>query len=284
MTESIPVDFTPTYRALLGEAHNMHLYLVGAGGTGSALADALARLVYHARQKGMDISLTIIDPDVISEANLGRQRFCQAEVGYEKSISLSLRLNAAFGLDIRAIPASFQPEMVLKTGYSPYHFSNNTTKKLIIGAVDNHEARQSLAQTVAAGHGNVWWLDAGNAYENGNVYIGNAVERKHLSVDETLCVCNGLPSPAIQDPALLRPDISPPQENSSCAVRTLREEQALMVNTFIAAILAHYCSQWVLQREISVLSTAFNLSPPVMTSRRLTLAALDQAFDTKREL
>lgn len=284
MTESIPVDFTPTYRALLGEVRNMHLYLVGAGGTGSALADALARLLYHARQKGMDISLTIIDPDVISGANLGRQRFCQAEVGYEKSISLSLRLNAAFGLDIRAIPASFQPEMVLKTGCSPYHFSSNTTKKLIIGAVDNHKARQLLAQTVAAGHGNVWWLDGGNAYENGNVYIGNAVERKHLSVDETLCVCNGLPSPAIQDPALLRPDISPPQENSSCAVRTLREEQALMVNTFIAAILAHFCSQWVLQREISVLSTAFNLSPPVMTSRRLTLAALDQAFDTKREL
>ena len=78
MTESIPVDFTPTYRALLGEAHNMHLYLVGAGGTGSALADALARLLYHARQKGMDISLTIIEPDVIREANLGRQRFCQA--------------------------------------------------------------------------------------------------------------------------------------------------------------------------------------------------------------
>lgn len=51
-----------------------------------------------------------------------------------------------------------------------------------------------------------------------------------------------------------------------------------MVNTFIAAIMAHYCSQWVLQREISVLSTAFNLSPPVMTSRRLTLTALAEAF------
>lgn len=110
------------------------------------------------------------------------------------------------------------------------------------------------------------------------------MERKHLSIDETLCVCNGLPSPAIQDPALLQPDPLRPDEASSCAQRTLREEQALMVNTFIAAILAHYCSQWVLQREISVLSTAFNLSPPVMTSWRLTLAALDQTFDTKSEL
>ena len=283
MTQAIPIDFTPTYRALLGEVREIQLYLVGAGGTGSALADALARLLFHARQKGMDISLTIIDPDTISEVNLGRQRFCKAEVGYEKSLSLSLRLNAAFGLDIRAISAPFQPEMVLKTGYSAYHFNNSTTKKLIIGAVDNHEARQLLAQTVADGHGNVWWLDAGNAYENGNVYLGNAVERKHLSVDETLCVCDGLPSPALQDPALLQPDPPQPDEATSCAQRTLREEQALMVNTFIAAILAHYCSQWVLRREISVMSTAFNLSPPVMTSRQLTLAALDQAFANQNQ-
>ncbi len=280
MTKVIPIDFTPTYRALLGEVRDMHLYLVGAGGTGSALADALARLLFHARQKGMHINLTIIDPDIISEVNLGRQRFCQAEVGYEKSLSLSLRLNAAFGLDIRAIPAPFQPEMVLPTGTHAYHFNNNTTKKLIIGAVDNPEARQSLAQTVEVGHGNVWWLDAGNAYENGNVYLGNAVERQHLSVDEALWVCNGLPSPAIQDPALLQPNPALP-DDISCAVRTLRDEQALMVNTFIAAILAHYCSQWVLQREISVLSTAFNLSPPVMTSQQLTLTALDQAFELK---
>ncbi|MCP4288455.1 MAG: hypothetical protein GY792_29195, partial [Gammaproteobacteria bacterium] len=95
---------------------------------------------------------------------------------------------------------------------------------------------------------------------------------------ENLRICNGLPSPALQDPALLQPDPPQQQEAASCAQRALRGEQALMVNTFIAAILAHYCSQWVLQREISVLSTAFNLSPPVMTSRRLTLAALDEAF------
>jgi molybdopterin/thiamine biosynthesis adenylyltransferase len=69
-SDTISVDFTPTYRALLGDTEKMELYLVGAGGTGSALADSLARILYHARQKGMDISLTIIDPDVISEANL----------------------------------------------------------------------------------------------------------------------------------------------------------------------------------------------------------------------
>lgn len=280
--KSIPIDFTATYRALLGEVRDMHLYLVGAGGTGSALADALARLLFHARQKGMNLSLTIIDPDTVSEVNLGRQRFCKAELGYEKSLSLSLRLNAAFGLDIRAIAAPFQPEMVLPTGAHAYHFNNSSTKRLIIGAVDNAEARRLLAQTVTAGHGNVWWLDAGNAYENGNVYIGNAVERKDISVDKTLCVCNGLPSPALQNPALLQPDLPLP-DAVSCALQTLRDEQALMVNTFIAAILAHYCSQWVLQREISVLSTAFNLSPPVMSSRQLTLAALDEAFAAKRE-
>jgi PRTRC genetic system ThiF family protein len=156
-SETIPVDFTPTYRALLSDVEKMELYLVGAGGTGSALADSLARILYHARQKGKVVSLTIIDPDTVQEKNIGRQRFCQAEVGYAKAASLALRLNAAFGLDARAIIQPFAPSMVASGYNSP------ATKKLLIGSVDDYHPRQELARTVEEGRGNVWWLDAGNA-------------------------------------------------------------------------------------------------------------------------
>ena len=274
-SDTIPVDFTPTYRALLGDMEKMELYLVGAGGTGSALADSLARILYHARQKGQVVSLTIIDPDTIDEANIGRQRYCQAEVGYAKPSSLVLRLNSAFGLDARAITQPFAPSMVLSGYNSP------KTKKLLIGCVDDYRPRQELARTVEEGGGNVWWLDAGNAYHSGNIYIGNAVRPEQITVDEALRLCSGLPSPAVQDPALLAPDPPTPEPTAglSCADLTLREEQSLMVNTMMGAIAANYCYQWVIGSEMTSLATAVTLEPPAMTSRWITSAALRNAFE-----
>ena len=272
--DTIPVDFTPTYRALLGDTQKMELYLVGAGGTGSALAGALARILYHARQKGKVVSLTIVDPDIAKEANVGRQVFCKAECGYPKSSSLVLRLNSAFGLDARAITQPFAPSMVLSRYNSP------ATKKLLIGCVDNYYARQEMARTVEEGRGNVWWLDAGNAYHSGNIYIGNAVRPEQITVDEALRLCSGLPSPAVQDPALLAPDPPAPEPTAglSCADLTLREEQSLMINTMMAAIAANYCYQWVIGGELTSLATAVTLEPPAMTSRWITGEALRNAF------
>ena len=274
--DTISLDFTPTYRALLGGTERMELTLVGTGGTGSALADALARILYHARQKGKDVSLTLIDPDTVEEKNIGRQRFCQAEVGWHKSTALALRLNAAFGLDIRAITKPFALDMVIQ-GYS-----SRTTKKLVIGCVDDYRPRQALAEVVERGNGHIWWLDVGNAYHNGNVYIGNHTYANQLRVDEALRLCNGLPSPAVQDPALCLPDpftVVP----LSCADLTLREEQSLMINTMMAAIAANYCYQWVIQKEITSMSTAVTLNPPTMTSQWITREALQAAFDRYQE-
>jgi PRTRC genetic system ThiF family protein len=278
-SDTIPVDFTPTYRALLGDVEKMELYLVGAGGTGSALADSLARILYHARQKGKTVSLTIIDPDTVEKVNIGRQRFCQAEVGYAKATSLILRLNTAFGLDARAITQPFAPSMVLSGYNSP------ATKKLLIGGVDNFRARQELARTVEEGRGNVWWLDMGNAYHSGNIYIGNATRPEQIAVDEALRLCDGLPSPAVQDPVLLVPDPPTPEPTSglSCADLTLREEQSLMVNTMMAAIAANYCYQWVIGGELTSLATAVTLEPPAMTSQWITEAALLRVFGQLNE-
>jgi PRTRC genetic system ThiF family protein len=276
-SDTIPVDFTPAYRVLLGDAQKLELYLVGAGGTGSALADSLARILYHARQKDKVVSLTIIDPDIVEEKNIGRQRFCQAEIGYAKAASLAMRLNAAFGLEARAIIQPFELSMAL-SGYS-----SPATKKLLIGCVDDYRPRQEMARTVEEGGGNVWWLDAGNAHHSGNIYIGNAVRVEQIQVDDALRLCSGLPSPARQDPALLAPDppTREPTDGLSCADLTLREEQSLMVNTAMAAIAADYCYRWALRGEMICMSTAVTLEPPAMTSRWITGEALRNTFDSQ---
>ena len=95
----------PTYRVVLGDVTRFRIMVVGAGGTGSSLALFLAGLAYHARQKGIQVALTLVDHDVVELKNCGRQAVSlQAALagGVPKVADLALRLNAAYGLDIAA--------------------------------------------------------------------------------------------------------------------------------------------------------------------------------------
>lgn len=67
-----PLKLEPTYRVLLGEVAEFRILQVGCGGTGSALALALGGLAYHAREKGIRLSLTLVDDDLVAEGNIGR--------------------------------------------------------------------------------------------------------------------------------------------------------------------------------------------------------------------
>ena len=99
MKETLTID--PTYRVLLGDVNRFRVMLVGAGGTGSSLALALAGLMYHARQKGIQVELTLVDDDRIELKNVGRQQFGAASAlagDVHKVSDLALRLNAAYGL------------------------------------------------------------------------------------------------------------------------------------------------------------------------------------------
>jgi len=93
----------PRYRLLLPEAAVTIIVLVGVGGTGSWLATALARIAYHARQKGEVIKLFLVDPDIVTENIIGRQSYALCQVGESKAGSLAWRLNAALGLGITAV-------------------------------------------------------------------------------------------------------------------------------------------------------------------------------------
>ena len=69
------LDLSKKYQVLLGEDHTLRVCLVGVGGTGSALALSLGRLAYHLKEKGVNVDLTFVDHDVVSESNFGRQIF-----------------------------------------------------------------------------------------------------------------------------------------------------------------------------------------------------------------
>jgi PRTRC genetic system ThiF family protein len=261
-----------TYRILLGETDTLRVTLVGVGGTGSALALALGRLAYHLRQKGIRVELSLVDPDTVEEKNIGRQCFCPAEVGQNKAETLALRLNAAFGLDILAVPEPFDHRMV--AGWWPPWSGGSPSNGLLIGAVDNHLAR-------------LWCLDLGNARDHGQLLLGNLGWPQQLASIElsALGLCSGWPSPYLQAPELLQPDRAEP--GLSCADLILREEQSLVVNQAVAALAAQYCQAFLVQRELSAFATSFTLTPPAAVTQTITeanLARLVRAIQARESL
>jgi PRTRC genetic system ThiF family protein len=271
-----PMIIEPHFRVVLPEAAATCIVQVGVGGTGSWLAMSLARLVYHARQKGQAIRLVLVDPDVIEEANVGRQAFSPGEIGGNKAESMALRLNLALGLDITAVAAPFTAAETMPWVYRQEReqYGRHRTRFILVGAVDNHMARRELAEAVSLGGGRVWAVDCGNARSNGQVLVGNLTDLRGLRVDK-LGLCTGLPSPYVQEPGLLEP--GPEDELPlSCAHLTLREEQSLLINGQVAAVAAQLVYDLVVTRTLRQYAVYFNLEPPTMSSRLITSSALRQ--------
>ena len=262
----------PAYRVVLGEINRFRILVVGAGGTGSTLALFLAGLAFHARQQGIEVDLTLVDHVVVELKNCGRQAVSlqAALVGnVPKVADLALRLNAAYGLDIVAWPQAVTAARIhawMRDGRR-----GRACAHLMIGCVDNHLARREMAQGVAEQNGRLWAIDCGNEQHSGQVLIGNLAPGMKVQIDP-LGLCNGLPSPYVQEPDLLAPDSHPAAH--SCAEMALAETQSVMVNRMAATIAAQYTAVFVLQKQILQMGTRFTLDPPTARSSLITQSEL----------
>lgn len=268
-----PLKIEPTYRVLLGDVTHFSIMLVGAGGTGSTLALFLAGLAFHARQKDIQVDLTLVDHDVVEMKNCGRQAVSlqAADIGNVPKVSdLALRLNAAYGLGIVAWPQKYESGMARE--WFDHSTSSQAKAHLIVGCVDNYLGRREIAETIAGYNGRIWAIDCGNEQNSGQILIGNLTDMSQIQLNR-LGLCSGLPSPYIQEPDLLEPD--PNEQTQSCAEMTLNETQSIMVNRMAATIAAEYTAVFVLQKQISQMQTTFNLQPTVVArSQPITKTAL----------
>lgn len=152
--------------------------IVGVGGTGSYLAQGLAKLVAGYR---LALDVTLIDPDTIEEKNCSRQNFLAYEIGQPKAEALAYRLNQQYGLRFSAF---------VGPGVKAGLFS--APKTLLVTCVDTVEARQDFKNFGP-------WLDLGNAEATGQALYGNTVQRKELTVEakkwQTTPTVTHLPSP-----------------------------------------------------------------------------------------
>ena len=271
---NLDFEYANSTPLLLKDYSHLHLWLVGCGGTGSYVAESLARLAYVFKQLDKNVNVAFVDPDIVEDKNLGRQKFCQSELGLNKAATLALRYNLTWGLEISAIPDYFDPKLVKS-------YWNDLV--IIIGCVDNSAARRSLGKTLEnnrhAEIPRIWYLDAGNNFDSGQILLGshNSLEEltPHLDKFKKTGIMGALPSPVLQCPNLiqLRPE-ELGNTHLSCAELANLNAQSLTINQTIASIVTDYLFRLTLTKDLRKFATFLNLKSGSMRSEFISCSSL----------
>ncbi len=199
--------------------HPVNIDLIGVGGGGSLVLSGLVRL--HLAMKSLGhpygLAVNVWDPDIVSQANVGRQLFAPNEIGLNKAEVLVSRYNLGFALNWKAYPER----------YNNSSFSRHIT----IACVDSRKSRKEIFQTLPKRNG-PYVLDAGVIQTYGQVVIGNGSKE--------------LPYPYKEIPDLIN---TRRKENNlpSCSLAEALTVQELFVNQWTATAELELC--WRLLRK-----------------------------------
>lgn len=286
--KEIDLSFAQAAVVMPKEHNKLRIIQVGAGGTGSFAALAIARLIYELNESGKSSELLIIDPDVVEAGNIPRSNFCAAEIGSFKAQTLAKRITLAWGLECHYANETFDAEMHLKRSYEDYR-----SLTVIVGCVDNHLARREMHRAVekygyrSDDAANLWWIDGGNGKFSGQVVIGSNAKpcnaTKHFVGSS---ICRSLPAPGLIHPELLEDQetrIKMRAERVSCAERIRLGEQSLNVNQRVAVEIGEMLTAMFLTHTLRRFATYFDLETGTSRSLYCTPEQVKSAVPKKKE-
>jgi PRTRC genetic system ThiF family protein len=270
----IDLSFSQAAVVMPREYSGLRFIVVGAGGTGSFVIPAIARLIFELKQQqNKPVEMLIVDPDVVESGNIPRSNFCAAEVGRFKAQTLAERVTLAWGIETEYSCEGFDPEKHLKRSSSDYR-----SLPVLVGCVDNHLARRDIHRAVDEfrGYGssdapNLWWIDGGNGRSSGQVLLGSNTKR--IKPDQHFTgtsICRSLPAPSLMHPDLLEAEKTPASRNLeglSCPDRIRLGEQSLNINQRVAVEMAEMLTEMFLTRSLKRFASYFDLETG--TSRSL---------------
>jgi len=224
------VHFTDNY--LIAPTNPIQVNLIGAGGTGSQVLTALARMNHALTALNhAGLSIRLWDDDTVTEANLGRQLFAQCELGLYKSVALINRTNRFFGTDWKAESMKFDRESIEK--------DENASASIYISCVDRVDARFEIASILQNLKPNGYsrnlpryWIDFGNSQYTGQVIlstIGNIRQPNSKKYDTV----TNLPFVTEEFGELLRQSENN-NDMPSCSLAEALEKQDLFINSTLA--------------------------------------------------
>jgi PRTRC genetic system ThiF family protein len=171
------VHFADNY--LINPTNPVTVNLIGAGGTGSQVLTALARMNHALIALGhAGLQINVYDSDTVTEANLGRQLFAGAELGMYKSVALVNRINRFFGTNWKAVTQQFTKDLLCR-------LPENGKANIYISCVDTVAARFDIAAALRSVVNNasrrernqpLYWMDFGNSRYAGQVILSTIDE------------------------------------------------------------------------------------------------------------
>lgn len=199
------------------ENRAIRVMLVGCGGNGAQILMGLASLDTALRAvSSRSLQVTVVDDDVVSESNLGRQPFYRCDLGSSKARTLTERINIAHGLTWRAVHGR-APDAV-----------GMDNLDLVITCVDTASARRAIGAAIAATNlPPTYWMDLGNRARDGQFLIG--------------CPRRAPAGSSVRLPTVLEafPELAdegiPEDDAPSCSVAEALERQSLFVNRVVAS-------------------------------------------------
>jgi PRTRC genetic system ThiF family protein len=262
--QTLTID--PPVPFIVPAAPEVTIALVGCGGTGSHIAQALARLAAHCLDtNGPAVQLVFVDGDTVEHKNVGRQLFSAADVGKNKAQTLASRFSAVFGISIVAFPHMLQ---------AATRIANPNGYGILVGAVDGAAGRRAIGSQLGS-YGWKIWIDCGNHESSGQIVCGTTLSPEGMKQAIQLGMCAKLPAAPLLYAELLQDAPKRPRED--CAARVADNAQSLMVNQMMAAISGQYLYDLVVRRRLTRFRTVVDCDSLSMRSDAITARALADA-------
>ncbi len=266
-TEKIKVHFTDT--DLINATNPVTVNLIGAGGTGSKVLTALLEMNHSLVALGhAGLQVRLWDDDIVTEANLGRQRFAECEAGLYKSVALINRANRWSGTNWKAETQKFERDSF---GRLP----DQARASIFISCVDSVKARFEIAAILNAldnshHYGNCprYWLDFGNSQSIGQVVLSTIGTIRQPRSEKYEPVAS-LPFITEEFGELLKQS-EQADDTPSCSLAEALEKQDLYINASLAQM---GCSLlWNLFRNGLIENRGFFLNLDSFVSQPLKVA------------
>ena len=226
------VHYTDSY--LMNPQHPVTVNIIGAGGTGSQVLTCMARLDVTLRALGHPgLFVTLYDPDIVTEANIGRQLFGPSDMGLNKAQCLITRINNFFGNDWKA-EARLYPSVLKEV-------KRDEIANITITCTDNIKSRLDLWNVLGKvpssfytdNNTPLYWMDFGNTQTSGQVVLGT-VPKKIRQPASTLYETVGSLKVITRFVKYAR--VKEEDSGPSCSLAEALEKQDLFINSTLAQL------------------------------------------------
>lgn len=228
------IHFLDNY--LASPTNPIRVIVIGAGGTGSKLMTALMETnqsLLDLDHPGLDVHLW--DDDIITPANVGRQRFAESEKGLYKSQAIVNRLNRWSGTNWKAVTKKFEKDL---NGKIP----DNSLASIYISCTDTSASRFDIAEILhklSMSYGNhrdtvKYWLDLGNTKFTGQGIL-STVGKIEQPTSKKFKTFDSLPS-IIKEYGTALKTSEQQDDTPSCSLAESLLKQDLFINSTIAQL------------------------------------------------